>query len=312
MARTAVESLSALDRYLEASRDNYKACLDCLDRTVHIDGVDVNVRFHHLKFDPNGRPKFDDLAKCLADHLIEYSFSARRRGKSIKPRDFSRLNREARELLRRSSKSGEAGEMLLYFLQEAVLGAPQMVARIDLKTNPALEVNGSDGIHMKWNDAQQVLDIYHGESKLEKSVSRGLTNAFKSMRNFHVSKLAEHELKLVTSHYKWADSGLKDAVLRFVDRSKSGGDCRVNHACLIGYDWSLYKELVKSNVDNLEEEFRKFYAERAPKLTTLLARRFKKFKLKRIGFEFFFLPFESVEDFRAAFERAVRGYGGRE
>src|SRR5258705_13953442 len=29
------------------------------------------------KFDPNRIPKFKDLAECLADHLIPYSFSVR-------------------------------------------------------------------------------------------------------------------------------------------------------------------------------------------------------------------------------------------
>ena len=64
-----------------------------------------------------------------------------------------------------------------------------MVAKIDLKTNPKLEVNGSDGIHMKWHPDDKVLDIYFGESKLEQTASSAIKNAFVSMENFHADGL---------------------------------------------------------------------------------------------------------------------------
>ncbi|HEV7302438.1 MAG TPA: DUF1837 domain-containing protein [Tepidisphaeraceae bacterium] len=304
MSQKVAVQLGGLSKYLEASSENYKACLDCLKHDLVIDGVAVCLRFHYLKFDPNGRPKFKDLAECLADHLIEYSFSASRRGRPEKAHHYSQLRREAKKLLRKSSMSGEAGEVLLYFLQEAVLGAPQMVSKIDLKTNPNLESHGSDGLHMKWHQADQVLDIYHGEAKLEKSVSKAMSNAFESMTKFHADELDDHELRLVTSHYKWADGPLKDAVLRYVDRKQGGGDCRVNHACLIGYDWKLYKGL-SGEVNQIIADFKQAYTLRAPKLRDMLARRFAASNLKQLRFEFFFMPFDSVQTFRDAFHEAL-------
>lgn len=305
MPRAAVVDLSDLDKYLEVSRENAAACMDAIDHDLHVDGVTVTLRFHYLKFDQNGVPKFRDLAKCLADHLIGYSFSTRRRGKPTKHFDWSKLRREARDLLRRTATAGEAGEILLYFLEEAVLGAPQMVAKMDLKTNPKFESLGSDGIHMKWHDVDQCLDIYHGESKLEQSAADALDHAFASLEKFHADDIATHELGLVTSHYKWASGPLKKAVLQYVDRGKAGGDCRVNHACLIGYDWKLYKKLVQGDAAAVTVEFCRRYSERAPRLRDLLERRFKKHKLTQFRFEFFFLPFASVQEFRDAFNKAV-------
>ena len=59
-------------------------------------------------------------------------------------------------------KTGEAGETLLFFLMEAVLGAPQLVAKMELKTNSNDEVKGSDGIHVRWNEQDKLVDLYFG------------------------------------------------------------------------------------------------------------------------------------------------------
>src|ERR1700722_716078 len=158
MASPTTVQASELSQFLEASTVQYSACLSQLPVTHSINGIDATVRFQHLRFDANGEPKFRDLAEALADHIIEYCFSARRRSAPKKPHEFARLSREGRAYLRKMDTSGEAGEMLLYLLLEAVLGAPQMVAKMELKTNPKMENHGSDGIHMKWDEKDQVLD----------------------------------------------------------------------------------------------------------------------------------------------------------
>ena len=193
-----------LSRYLEVSTEQYEACLDCLDEEENLDAPEATLRFQHLRFDENGEPKFNDLAEVLADHIIEYCFAARRRGKPVKPYQYSRLNREGRAYLRKFETSGEAGEMLLYFLLEAVLKAPQMVAKMELKTNPKMESHGSDGIHMRWHEADGKLDIFFGEAKLEKTIYSALDNTIESLESFHSERLLEHEFGVVTSHYKHA------------------------------------------------------------------------------------------------------------
>ncbi|MGF1747094.1 DUF1837 domain-containing protein [Vibrio minamisatsumaniensis] len=52
------------------------------------------------------------------------------------------MTKEARKLFRHPEidsenpdRTGEAGELLLFFLIEAILGAPQMVSKMELKTN---------------------------------------------------------------------------------------------------------------------------------------------------------------------------------
>ena len=128
---------------------------------------------------------------------------------------------------------------------------------------------------------------------------------FESLKNFHCNDLATHELKLVTRHYKWADSELKNAVLNYINPQEPNGDCRFNHACLVGYDWNKYQELIE-NPQTIIEEFQRTYVEDTIRLRDLLQSRFNDdFQYDQFKYEVFFLPFISVQDFRESFLKAV-------
>lgn len=297
--------LTNLSKYLEVARLKYDACMSRIDLPLRLDGENAVVRFKHVKFDKNGEPKFKDLAECLADHITQYCFSVTRRQRAMTEADRNRLYREAKKLMRLYATSGEAGEILLYFLLESVLEAPQLVAKMDLKTNTAMEIHGSDGIHMRWNDSDKCMDIYFGEAKLYSKISNALDNAFESITNFHEDRQTDRELNIVTSHCKWADDKTKDFVLRYVDRHDPIDDCRFNHACLIGYDWTQYKKLQNEHRSYFLENFSQIYSKDIPRLISLLKSRFGKFKFRQFYFEIFFLPFKSVQDFRDEFNKAL-------
>ena len=293
-------------KYLRASKESCDECLDSLSVDVARGGIPATVRFQHLRFDTKtGEPMFKKLAGCLADHLVGYCFSAKRRGKPRTDEEHNKLHREARELLRLNRTSGESGEALIYFLLEAVLGAPQMVAKMDLKTNRRMESLGSDGIHMKWNDADRFLDVYFAEAKLEQTVTKAVSNAVASLEEFHAKRQFEHELRLVTGHFKHADERTRNAVIRIIDGKDPGADCRIRHACLIGYDWNEYKKLPSLMVRELSTEFRKRYDADRERLHGLVEKHFARFDRKTLEFEIFFLPFTKVQDFRDAFYEAV-------
>lgn len=294
-----------LRQYIEASTDKYASCLHALDGTGSITQPFATLRFHHLRLDANGEPKFKELAHVLADHIVEYCFSARRRNGAQKPHEISKLNREARSYCRKFATSGEAGEMLLYFLLEAVLGAPQMVAKMELKTNPRMEGHGSDGIHLKWHNADNLIDIFFGEAKLEQSIYSALDSVLESLEKFHQDKLMEHEFGMVTSFYKHADDKTREAVLALVDRQSPGNNCRINHACLVGYNWDEYTKLGQGHAAKLEADFRARYTSDLPRLTELLQKRLSKFSKPTLRFEVFFLPFRTVQEFRDAFNEAL-------
>lgn len=195
--------------------------------------------------------------------------------------------------------------MLLYFILEAVLNAPQIIAKVDLKTARAVESYGSDGIHMRWHPEDSVLDVFFGESKLEQSVYAALRRAFRSIESFHAEKMADFEFGLVTAHFKHANEELREAVVSFMTREATEIDCRLNHACLIGYDWKEYKRLTQLRPEQVAREFRARYEADLARLRDLIQNRFDRLTLKYLRFEVFFLPFQSVQDFRDAFNEAL-------
>ncbi|BBO66290.1 hypothetical protein DSCA_02200 [Desulfosarcina alkanivorans] len=297
--------ITELSKYLEVAREKYDACMSRMDLPIQIDGENAVARFKYVKFDKNGQPKFKDLAECLADHITQYCFSVRRRQRAMSEADRNRLYREAKKLMRSYATSGEAGELLLYFLLEAVLEAPQLVAKMDLKTSTAMEIHGSDGIHMRWDDSANCMDIYFGEAKLYSNISKALDSAFESITSFHNNRQTDRELNIVTSHCKWADKKTKNIVLRYVDRLDPIDDCRFNHACLIGYDWKKYKKLNDNQRTTFLTNFIEDYSKDIPRLIKLLKRRFEKFEFCEFKFEIFFLPFRSVQEFRDEFTKAL-------
>jgi hypothetical protein len=312
MAKPEPTRIPDLSSYLSASRENYDACLDVVEHAERIEGGQAVTRLHHVRFNANGTPMLTELAECLVRHLIDYCISTRHRTGPLTNQEAMRLAQEARRLLAQrpldaddSDQTGQAGEVLLYFLVEAVLGAPQVVAKSELKTNPQLEVNGSDGIHMRVaNDG--ILDIYFGESKIYQDVGQALSAALKSIELFHDGGLCRHEFSMVTKHFKYADSEAKQAIMDLLDAGKPGGTARVNHALLVGYDWHDYGVSPVDAQARLSDLFRMRYVGDAPRLHQLFAKRLASFKHKHLRLEVFFLPFHNVQAFRDAFREALK------
>ena len=311
-AITGTNPLEDLRAMLSASRDNYEACIGHVEYQHVCTGVTSKTRLHHLKFDANGQPKIEALAECLADHITLYAVSSRNRPVLQSEQARTRFVRDTRRQFRVNAMarglrdlSGEAGEMLLYFLLEAVIGAPQVVAKIELKTNPALEVNGSDGIHMRWHPTDNLVDVYFGESKMYTDVGAALTNAFDSIEKFHAKGMRAHEYSMVTKFFKGVDDNVKAAVAEVLDTGRPGAGARINHACLIGYDWTGAGQTPGQAAAAVEADFQKQFLAAAPALHQKLQTRFDNCLRKQYGFEVFFLPFTSVQSFRDAFNAAM-------
>lgn len=301
-----------MNTLLSASAANFSACIDVVEHTERVDGMSITSRLHHLKFNANGEPMIDELCECLVRHVIDYCLSARNRSTTLTAQEAVKLTQQARRLFIHPAatdadpdQTGEAGEMLLYFLIENVFGAPQVVAKMDLKTNPALEVFGSDGIHMRWNENDSIVDLFFGEAKIYQNVGAAITKAIASIEGFHTNDMRRHEFAMVTNHFKYAHENVCKAVTDLLDVGVPGGTARVNHACLIGYNWDEYGSLPKLAITALTDEFRKRYQSDALRLHGLLREKFANFQRQELRFEVFFIPFKCVQAFRTAFNKAL-------
>lgn len=306
------DSLGTLNNFLSACQNSYNKCIDVVEHQHSITGIEATMRLHHLKFDGNGQPMIEVLACTLYRHIIDYCLAVQNRITPLTSKEAARLTKEARKLFIHPTNTpdnpdttGEAGEILLYFLLESVLGVPQVVAKMELKTNPNDELKGSDGIHMCWNEKDKLVDLFFGEAKLYQDVGGAITAALESIDKFHDNGMHQHEFSMVTKHFKYADANVKKAVTQLLELGVPTGDIRINHACLIGYNWKEYGRIPKMAVAALTDEFRKRYLADSQNLHALLQKRFNTFQKTHLRFEVFFIPFPTVQEFRDAFNKAL-------
>lgn len=302
------ETLEKFNQFSEIEKCSYSDCLGVLEHDYVIEGVKAKIKLHYVKLDGNGRPMVKALANTLYEYIINYCIASKNRSAQLTPRQSTKLTREARDLFRRPEvtdespdKTGEAGEMLLYFLMESVMGAPQVVAKMELKTNRKDEVKGSDGIHAKYDNESNMVDFFFGESKLYKSSASAISSALNSVNDFHDGEMYKHEYKMVTKHYKYADEKTKQEIHRLIINGEPGPAVRVNHACLIGYDFNVFKNKPHMALDDFKAEFLKD----GSRLAKLLQKKFDSFGKQYLCFEVFFIPFPSVVEFRNAFNEAL-------
>ncbi len=304
--------IKKLNQYLSTCENSYNECIDVIDHEETINGVQANLRFHLIKFDGNGQPMIGALAETLYNHIIDYCISAKNRPEKFTAQESSKFSKQARKLFRHPKRdksnpdtTGEAGEILLYFLLESVLKAPQVVAKMDLKTNHSMESNGSDGVHMNWNKEKGLVDVFFGEAKLHQSYGGAIKDALKSINEFHDKNIIEHEFWMVTKHFKYSDSLTQEAVVNLFESGKPSSGVRINHACLIGYNSKNYKKLPTGSSDDVTKYFKEEYLKHTKKITKSIQKNFDKFDKKHLNFEVFFIPFPTVQEFRDAFNKAL-------
>jgi len=307
-----MSSLNNINQYASTSYLDYSECLEVVEHEYSINGVKSQIRMHYLKLDGNGRPMVKALANMLYTYIIDYCISARNREEPLTTRQSTKLTKEARNLFRHPDvtddspdKTGEAGELLLYFLMESVLKAPQVVSKMELKTNHKDEVKGSDGIHAKFNVEKGVVDFYFGESKLYKDSAAAIADVINSVEQFHDIEMYQHEFSMVTKHFKYADDVTKDAITSLIVHGEPGPNACINHACLIGYDFKGFANLEGTCSSELLQDFLVKFHQDGGRLTKLLQKRFDKFGKKHLYFDVFFIPFPSVVEFRNAFNAAL-------
>jgi hypothetical protein len=297
------KSLQAL---LEAQCADYDANFSHVDHDLACDEPpSATIRLHFVKPDASGEPRFRELARILVRYITVYCFTAERR-RGLSEIERNEIFMKARDLFRPSASSGQAGELLVYFLLETVLHAPQALKKMPMTTNPGEERKGSDGVHLRWNNSDQVLEIIFAESKIWKSFSGALSDAFESIEQFHDSRTKQFEVNAFTTGFSNLDDELKEKVVSYVE-GENVSSCRFVQACLIGFNWEDYGCLNDERREQFVKEFEARYRAWAAKIRDPLNNKLKGFRHKHLKFEFFMLPFKDVEAFRDWFKQELTG-----
>ena len=141
--------LQSLLAALTSEHDDLGVRVRTLAHTVTSTDPNVRLHGHYFPF-RGGTPTVDEFVDLLTTKLIAFCMSRKSiHAASAAWKELSEhkkiekvlaLRNKAFELFKKAQKStnrnGEFGEVIIYLLIEYVLKAPQLVAKMSLKTNP--------------------------------------------------------------------------------------------------------------------------------------------------------------------------------
>lgn len=301
------EALSGLAR---GDSSTFRHLLLEHDTPVELENTRTTVRTHFVAFDASGVPVIEKLALAMALAMVDFCVPRARVEKAKQELISSgstaglvRLTKQAEELFVKAEKSGEGGELLLFMLMEQVLGLPQILSKMSLKTNANMHVHGSDGVHAELN-SDGVLDLFWGESKLYKSSSAAFTECFTSIAPFLASDSGDarkRDLLLVHDHINVQEADLAARLIAyFDDEDPHSLQVRWNGVCLVGFDHDFYP-----NLSNIDDQQRRAVRDSAASWHNAVADRLKKNSLLEVRLDVFCVPFPSVEALRKAISKAI-------
>ncbi|WP_214752944.1 DUF1837 domain-containing protein [Exiguobacterium sp. s16] len=193
----------------------------------------------------------DEFLNELIYTIIEYVYSSTKQEKLIKKfktgrnisAAYSKLFQHSKSKFRKSSLQGQFSELLIFNLLQYYYNAVPLLRKMAITTNPELERNGADAIHIaKENDKYL---IYLAEAKTynrnnsASGLKEALKDATKDMINKHYIRHRE-ELNL----YVYDDFISKDFE-EIAENYKEGsfsGNYEVHMVCIVSYDF-------KSDID---------------------------------------------------------------
>jgi hypothetical protein len=285
-----------------------------VERDVLIDGHSVKVHCHCLTVDGNGRVQLRRLAEFMRNAVADYAIP-RSKLAEAKARDekynsteaVTALVEQARRSFTDLANTGEGGEMLLFLLAERFLKLPQILCKMDLKTDTRMHYHGSDGVYAGVTE-QGTLKLYWGESKVYKDSAAAIRDCLASLAPFlvepeHEDAERERDLILLSDKADLSDPTLTEALKRYFDRnsvlSKRVQYCGV---ALVGFDAEFYPG---DDVTAVAAEIAEAARTALETWRAKIGERLTSEKLAQFEIELFCLPLPSAESFRAAFLKAM-------
>lgn len=299
------DSLSYQDAFAALSRGDKTDITHLLleyELPVLLADTQATVRTHFVATNANGVPAIDLLAKAMAYTALDFCIPRTRLSQAAKSfaetgstADFSRLDRQARDLFVAADGTGEGGELLLFLLMERVLLLPQLLAKMSLKTNSNVHIHGSDGVHAKLAD-DGVLELSWGESKLYQSSSSAIADCFSSIAPFLVGEgdARARDLLLVRENLNVEDEALASYILRYFDETDPKAlEIRWRGVCLVGFDYSDYP-----NIKQLAEQEAAAVSAALDRWHTSFVNQLTKQSLVDVSIDIFCIPFPDVNQLR--------------
>lgn len=284
-----------------------------LTNTIDCDCKGVTIRVHYPAF-REGKSTVREMVEVISLYLAQFSLPRTEIAAvdslygNVPAAEFrlkaNQLQQRANGLFIRAQKAtnrnGEAGELLLYLLTEWKLGAPQLLAKMSLKTNKNMPVHGADGIHVKIDESTGDPIFYFGESKLYADVAAGVSEAIASIAEAMTDEKMAFELGLVQTHISLSglNSSARAKLLEYLDPfDEASNKRRVVTTCLVGFDSDAYT--------GVADEFDSLIAKKVAEVSTKFAKGLVDKSLGAHVVELFLFPVPSVGDLRDFFQERI-------
>lgn len=307
-------TLEDLEAILSGDPEELGVHLQLVDRDIVVDGHKICVHCHCLTLDGNGQINPSRLAEFMRNSVADYAIP-RSKMKEAKERDATfnsttavmGLFHQARATFTDLTKTGEGGELLLFLLAERFLKLPQVLCKMDLKTDSRMHYHGADAVHAGITE-DGILKLYWGESKMYKDATTAVRDCFQSLAPFliedgHEGANRDRDLVLLSDKADLRDPKLTQAFKNYFDRSSPKSN-RVKYCgvALIAFDVAFYPDGKSEGVaEQLIEQSRT----EITKVVKNVSGRLSAEQLSNFEIQLFCVPLPSVEKFRGMFLKAL-------
>jgi len=288
--------------------------LTLVDRDISIDGHQVKIHCHCLSVDGNGRVQPGRLAEFMRNSVVNYAIP-REKIAEAKKRDnkfnsteaIGALVERAKQSFTDLAKTGEGGEMLLFLLAERFLQLPQILCKMDLKTDSRMHYHGADGVYAGIT-TEGTLKLYWGESKIYNDATTAIRDCMASLAPFLIEPESEtagreRDLLLLSDKADLGDPALASALRKYFDKSSVMSN-RVQYCgvALVGFDAPFYP---KDSDKAVAEEIVLASRSALEGWCSSLGKRIKLEKLDQMEIQVFCIPLPSADGFRSSFLKAM-------
>lgn len=268
---------------------------------------------HHVALDGSCLPRLSDFTDEVANWLLDYvtprrhlmaASSSNQQEARLKN---ERLRRQAIDTFKRYGMSGEQGEMLLFVLAESLLKLPQLLCKMDLKTDREMHFHGLDGVHCGPGGAPDELAIYWCESKVHKDLDRALSEALEGLKPFLLSAGTgdsdkRRELALLEHYMDLADPELQKLILDSINpHSAAFNRVSWRGICLVGFDY----EYPRKPNQVRHGEFTAKVKTAFPQWCQMAKSRATNRGIESFEIHIFYVPFGFCDDFRSAMKKSL-------
>lgn len=288
-----------IDTISRGTADSIDAYLTTVEHATDIDETETKFYSHTIALNGNGDIRLDDFIEFIIRHIVEYVIprseileAQQKDQESGLNTHTVRLYREAEKLFTPLKKTGEGGEMLLFILGEVLLGLPQLLCKMSVKTAGGVHFHGADGVHVGVSDDN--LELYWGESKFYNTFDGAIAACLDSISPI-LKREEDADLEDLLLLQKYLDLGNAehtDAIKHILNKDNSDFNAvKYCGLCLIGFDDDIY------SATTTEEAI----ATSVTAWKTSISTRLKNRDLEEFKIHLFCLPVVSVEDFRKRF-----------